>query len=432
MASDVPSRRGVLVALRLLVALMLAGLAGGLLLDVRVEEIDLDCGFAPVAAVTHDSEVCRVEGRNQSFGAAAAAAAALALCFAPRLDRRRKAMGPLGPGAADPSSALDADASAEIRAYRRRAWTAVGAAVGATVMFTIFAVEADRDEPLAVNQRHAVVTAIDASRTQARVAFESGGQAEQADVVVDASRRLTVGDGVTVELGGAKPGAVRLVDPESGGPWWPVLGWLGSLVGLALGAVVLWRSRRTAAILSAGNWSRLTRVEAGPVSSEHWVGYEGGRVLRALPAARWRSRPLKQAGTIAVAGPRAGLVVVRVPTHPTLLLARSTPAETAAGRPGDHPVGAGGASGPRRIPTRAVVICGLASGVGWSVITGADSSPSGRLGYFLLGVPIGASVGLQYGLHYLDAGPGMRRFLQAAGFVVAVGYLAVVIGTLAR
>ena len=54
MLDEAPGLRFVLAALRVLVGACVAILAVGLLIDVRIEEVDVSCGFAPAAAIAHD------------------------------------------------------------------------------------------------------------------------------------------------------------------------------------------------------------------------------------------------------------------------------------------------------------------------------------------------------------------------------------------
>ena len=158
MLDDAPGLRFILAGLRIGLGVALGLLAVGLVTDVRIEEIDVNCGFAPVAAVTHDEPACRVDGRNQTLGALVAGALSVWLLTAGRRGRRDR-RGRIGyAGLGDASSGLDVPALEELRARRRRAWILAVTAFVGVVASTAVAVRVDAEPELAANERNAVVT----------------------------------------------------------------------------------------------------------------------------------------------------------------------------------------------------------------------------------------------------------------------------------
>ena len=199
MLDEAPGLRFVLAALRVLVGTCLAILAVGLLIDVRIEEVDVSCGFAPAAAIAHDEPACRADGRTQTLGAVASGVLSIWLLSAgwrSRRDRRRRG-GFRGVGG--PGTGLDTDAVDSLRLRRRRGWLLAAVASIGIVGSTIIAVDADAEAPLAENERNAVVTEI-VGPSEVRVAFSDGGTRREATVSIDPDRQLSVGDGVRIRV----------------------------------------------------------------------------------------------------------------------------------------------------------------------------------------------------------------------------------------
>ena len=317
MLDEAPGVRFVLAALRVLVGTGLAVLAVGLLVDVRIEEVDVSCGFAPVAAIAHDEPACRVDGRNQTLGAVASGAVCTWLLSAglrSRRDRRRRGG---FPGIGGPATGLDTDAVDVLRLRRRRGWLlAVVASIG-IVGSTVVAVDADAEAPLGENERNAVVTAL-AGPSEVHVAFSAGGTRREATVWIP-DRQLTVGDGVRIRV--AESGSAIAVPPDEG-PTWPVVVWLAFVVLLAISALLLWRVRQTWQILEKHPWRRLEPSIDQPAGSPAaWID-DGLPTMfettspRRVPIRNWRGEPVD------VAGDRDGLVVLRIPGDTSMQLAR--------------------------------------------------------------------------------------------------------------
>jgi hypothetical protein len=77
----------------------------------------------------------------------------------------------------------------------------------------------------------------------------------------------------------------------------------------------------------------------------------------------------------------------------------------------------------RPLELRLAFVTAIAMGIAWATITGAHASVAGRVGYFLIGMPIGAAAGLRAGESYLDGGMLARWFLRVIG--VAFGLLTI-------
>ena len=86
----------------------------------------------------------------------------------------------------------------------------------------------------------------------------------------------------------------------------------------------------------------------------------------------------------------------------------------------------------RPLEVKLAVLLGLLSGVGWAVITGAHSSPLARVGFFLIGAPIGVFLGMSIADEYLDSGPRLQRFIRLSSYVFVSLLAAFVIRDLVR
>lgn len=74
----------------------------------------------------------------------------------------------------------------------------------------------------------------------------------------------------------------------------------------------------------------------------------------------------------------------------------------------------------RTLELQLAAVFAVLSAVGWAVITGANSSPLGRIGLALIGLPVGALFGFRIGNEYLDSSPAFRGFVHVTGYVSAV------------
>lgn len=307
MLDDAPGLRFILAGLRIGLGVALGLLAIGLVTDVRVEEIDMDCGFGPVAAVEHDEPACRVDGRNQTLGALTAGALSVWLLTTGRRERRdrRGRIGYAGLGGA--SSGLDVLALEELRARRRRAWTLAVVAFVGVVASTAVAVRVDAEPDLATDERNAVVTSARSS-SDVVVSYRDEGGRREAAVSVDPDRELGTGDGVRVRI--QEDGTLIAVAPYED-PGWPVLVWLGFVILLGVGAYLLWRARQTWHILEQHQWRRLDPAphvrEASPAV---WVEHGMPMMFettRPRPMAIYQGR----GKAVEIAGGDEGLVVLR-------------------------------------------------------------------------------------------------------------------------
>lgn len=73
-----------------------------------------------------------------------------------------------------------------------------------------------------------------------------------------------------------------------------------------------------------------------------------------------------------------------------------------------------------RFDVQLAIAFGVLSAVGWAVITGANSTPVGRIGFAAIGAPIGVLFGLRTGWFYRDSGPTGRAFLHWMAYVMGV------------
>ena len=267
----------------------------------------MNCGFAPVAAVTHDEPACRVDGRNQTLGALVAGALSVWLLTAGRRGRRDR-RGRIGyAGLGDASSGLDVPALEELRARRRRAWILAVTAFVGVVASTAVAVRVDAEPELAANERNAVVTSARSS-SDVLVSYRDEGGRHEVTVSVSPDRELGTGDGVRVRI--QEDGNVVAVAPYED-PGWPVLVWLGFVILVGVGAYLLGRARQTWHILEQHQWQRLDPARQVPEASPAvWIEH-GMPIMfettRPRPMAVYQGR----GETIEIAGGDDGLVVLR-------------------------------------------------------------------------------------------------------------------------
>ena len=76
--------------------------------------------------------------------------------------------------------------------------------------------------------------------------------------------------------------------------------------------------------------------------------------------------------------------------------------------------------GIHRFDVQLAIVFGVLSAIGWAVITGANSTPVGRIGFAAIGTPIGVLFGLRTGWFYRDSGPTGRAFLHWMAYYTAV------------
>lgn len=166
--------------------------AVALLASVEIEAENVDCGIAPVAAIHHDTPGCEREGRNQTFGAAAAGAVAALFLFGSRAAQAWAK--PIRPGdVVDGPPALDNAALEELLRYRRRAWVLTAAGMA---LFTAFLIavtnlydDAEKLEHVGVRVPGAVESVRGrGERGSVRVSFEYEGATRRETINLDAER----------------------------------------------------------------------------------------------------------------------------------------------------------------------------------------------------------------------------------------------------
>lgn len=341
MAAGRPSRLA--VAARVTAGLFFAVVAVALTVSVEIETRDLDCGAAPVAAISHGERDCETEARNQLLGATAAGVLSGLLLFGPTLARRwwlRVASGALI--RREKPFALDEPAQTELRSYRRRAWlwTLCG-----TILLTAFtiaaAVVADRSEELERSGARVPGTVVathgQRERGSVEVTFSWNDELRRERVRLDAeSRRYEVGEPVTVFVDRNDPDHFSLPGETNQSPVtvWPMIFlFVGAFFALSIGIGALVRSARQRTILQNFSWNSL------PARYVEIPGYRGsvrallllkpaeltgGVLLTLVGMARWRlsMTGLRQADAIQVAGPLPGYVVVRAVGGSPLVSAR--------------------------------------------------------------------------------------------------------------